>query len=61
MRAMTTMVRGLFSSSVWRTTWIASLVFFCVATVAGEVRVRYLRFEDVQETLRLNADSGLPG
>jgi hypothetical protein len=61
MRAMTTMLRSLLSSRVWRTGWVASLVFCSLATAAGEVRVRYLRFEDVQETLRLNADSGLPG
>src|SRR5229473_325946 len=61
MRAMTTILRSLLSSCMWRATGIASLVFFCVATVAGEVNVRYLRFDEVQETLRLNSDSGLPG
>jgi hypothetical protein len=39
---------------------MASLVF-SLAAVAGENPVRYLRFDEVQETLRLNADSGLPG
>lgn len=32
-----------------------------LAGSADEVRVRYLRFDEVQETLRLNADSGIPG
>ena len=37
------------------------LAIWFVAGGAGEVSVRYLRFEEVQETLRLNADSGIPG
>ena len=48
-------------SGVWRTAWAASLGFFFLSALAGENPVRYLRFEEVQETLRLNADSGLPG
>ena len=40
---------------------MASLAFFSLTGGAGEVRVRYLRFDEVQETLRLNADSGIPG
>ncbi|HEV2197226.1 MAG TPA: class I SAM-dependent methyltransferase [Candidatus Acidoferrum sp.] len=40
---------------------MVSFAFFSLASGAGEVRVRYLRFDEVQETLRLNADSGLPG
>jgi len=42
----------------------AAVAFLCsclVAAAAGQVKARYLRFEEVQETLRLNADSGLPG
>ena len=39
---------------------IASLAF--LSSVAAEkVTVRYLRFDEVHETLQLNADSGLPG
>jgi len=37
------------------------LAVFSLAEGAGEVSVRYLRFEEVQETLRLNADSDIPG
>lgn len=37
------------------------LVLCCLARAAGQDPVRYLRFEEVEETLRLNADSGLPG
>lgn len=48
-------------SSVWRTAWTASLGLFFLAALARENPVRYLRFDEVQETLRLNADSGLPG
>jgi hypothetical protein len=65
MRAMTTILRSLFSSCgsrcAWRTAWVASFAFFSLATIAGEGKVRYLRFDEVQETLRLNADFGLPG
>ncbi len=56
-----TILRRLSLSCVCRTTLIGSLVFFSLAAVAGENPVRYLRFDEVQETLRLNADSGLPG
>lgn len=48
-------------SCVWRTAWTAALGFFLLAALARENSVRYLRFEEVQETLRLNADSGPPG
>src|SRR5215472_378212 len=47
-------------SCVWRTASAASLGVFLLAAVARENPVRYLRFDEVQETLRLNADSGLP-
>ncbi len=40
---------------------LASFALLPFAGGAGEVSVRYLRFEEVQETLRLNADSGIPG
>ncbi len=42
---------------------IVCLAFSFVAGIAGEapVPVRFLRFEEVQETVRLNSDSGLPG
>ena len=40
---------------------LAFFAFFSLAGGAGEVSVRYLRFDEVQETLRLNADSGIPG
>lgn len=46
---------------VWRIALAASLGFFFFAALAGQNPVRYLRFDEVQETLRLNADSGLPG
>jgi len=40
---------------------LASFAFFSLAGGNEENRARYLRFEEVQETLRLNADSGIPG
>jgi SAM-dependent methyltransferase len=40
---------------------LASFTFFSHAGDIGEVRVRYLHFDEVKETLRLNADSGIPG
>lgn len=40
---------------------LASFAVFSLASDNGEVRVRYLRFDEVQETLRLNANSGIPG
>jgi SAM-dependent methyltransferase len=62
---MTETLRNLscsrWSSCVWRTAWAASLGFFLLAALAGQNAVRYLRFDEVQETLGLNADSGLPG
>ena len=39
----------------------ASCAILSLAEGAGVVSVRYLRFDEVQETLRLNADSGIPG
>ena len=38
-----------------------SFALLAVADGADEISVRYLRFEEVQETLRLNRDSGIPG
>ena len=38
-----------------------SLAFLAPADSAEQTSVRYLRFEEVQETLLLNADSGIPG
>ena len=46
---------------LWRTAWTAALGFFFLSALAGENHVRYLRFDEVQETLGLNAASGLPG
>ena len=46
---------------VWRrasTVWVG---FFVLAALAQEKPVRYLRFDEVEQTLRLHADSGLPG
>ena len=40
---------------------IASLAFLSSVGAAERVAVRYLRFDEVHETLQLNADSGLPG
>ena len=53
--------RSCVRSYVWRTAWTASLGFFSLAALAGENPVRYLRFDEVRETLLLHADSGLPG
>jgi SAM-dependent methyltransferase len=61
MRATMTIFRKLYYSCVWHAALIACLVFFSVPPSLGDDTVRYLRFEEVQETLRLNADSGLPG
>jgi hypothetical protein len=62
---MTALLRNLFPcraySCVRRAASAAWLVFFSLASLAGENPVRYLRFEEVQETLLLNAGSGLPG
>jgi len=46
---------------VWRAAGTASLGFFLLAALAAENPVRYLRFDEVRETLLLHADSGLPG
>lgn len=40
---------------------IATLAFLSSVGAAEKVTVRYLRFDEVHETLQLNADSGLPG
>lgn len=48
-------------SFVWRAAGAAFLGFFLLAALARENPVRYLRFEEVEQTLRLHADSGLPG
>lgn len=40
---------------------VASFVFLSSVGAAEKVTVRYLRFDEVHETLQLNADSGLPG
>src|SRR5215469_8896554 len=65
MRTMTAAFGNLpcscLRSCVWRASSAASLGVFLLAAVARENPVRYLRFDEVQETLRLNADSGLPG
>lgn len=50
-----------FGIAKWRTLLFVSLACFCLAAATTEIKVRYLRFEEVHETLRLNADSGLPG
>ncbi|HEY6944220.1 MAG TPA: hypothetical protein VI431_03700 [Candidatus Acidoferrum sp.] len=54
-------LRRFFPFYMWLTTWMACFVFFSFASAASENAVRYLRLDEVQETLRLNADSGLPG
>jgi SAM-dependent methyltransferase len=50
-----------FSHRGWRAALIGFLALVSFAAAASQVNVRYLRFDEVQETLRLNADSGLPG
>jgi SAM-dependent methyltransferase len=50
-----------FSHRVRRAALVGFLALVSFAAAAGQVNVRYLRFDEVQETLRLNADSGLPG
>ena len=49
------------SSYAWRSVLAVSFAFFASADGTQQISVRYLRFEEVQETLRLNADSGIPG
>lgn len=44
-----------------RAVFLVALAFYAWAATAEEIKTRYLRFAEVQETLRLNADSGLPG
>lgn len=51
----------LFSPFAWRTALLAAIVLLPDSASLSQVTVRYLRFEEVEETLRLNADSGLPG
>ena len=45
----------------WRTALLMFLALCSIASAAGQDPVRYLHFDEVQETLRLNADSGIPG
>ena len=45
----------------WRATCVTLLALCPLSGAAGQDPGRYLRFEEVQETLRLNADSGIPG
>src|SRR6266571_668340 len=61
MRATKSILRRRLSSCAWRMALIAAIVFLSVAVSVSQVTIRYLRFEEVQETLRLNAESGLPG
>jgi hypothetical protein len=61
MRATKSMPRKWFSSYAWRGALIAATALLSVSASVGQVTIRYLRFEEVQETLRLNAGSGLPG
>lgn len=49
------------SSYACRSVLAVSFAFLAPADGPDEISVRYLRFEEVQETLRLNADSGIPG
>src|SRR5215475_10615336 len=51
------------SFRILRRALTVSVAFLSAILVAGQAPgpVRFLRFEEVQETLRLNADSGLPG
>jgi hypothetical protein len=47
-----------------RSRWLAliSLVLFCsTVSLSAERKIRYLRFAEVVETLRMFADSGMPG
>lgn len=53
-------LKRLVSFSV-RAALIACVAVSSFAAAAGEVTVRYLRFDEVHETLQLNAGSGLPG
>src|SRR5260370_4706391 len=61
MRATKSILRKQLYSRVWRMALIAAVAFLSVTASLSQVTIRYLRFEEVQETLRLNADSGLPG
>ena len=54
-------LRRFFPYCGWRLVLIAGTVLLFCASSVSQVKVRYLRLEEVQETLRLNADSGLPG
>jgi Methyltransferase domain len=46
---------------VCRSVLAVSFALLAPAEGTEQISVRYLRFEEVQETLRLNADSGIPG
>lgn len=54
-------LRKTISSYACRSLLAVSFAFLVPADGAEQINVRYLRFEEVQETLRLNADSGIPG
>ena len=49
------------SSYARRSVLAVSFAFLAATGGADEISVRYLRFGEVQETLRLNRDSGIPG
>ena len=58
------MVGRLFADFSRRSRWLALflLVLFCSTVIfSANSRVRYLSFAEVEETLRLFVDSGLPG
>src|SRR5438445_12833337 len=61
MRATKGILYRRLSYCAWHRALIAAIVFLSVAVSVCQVTIRYLRFEEVQETLRLNAGSGLPG
>lgn len=53
--------RKSISYYVCRGALAVSFAFLAPTRGTEQISVRYLRFEEVQETLRLNADSGIPG
>ncbi len=61
MRTTVRVTCTVFLSFALHTALFGFSSFFSAASTANEVTVRYLRFEEVSETLRLNAGSGLPG
>lgn len=54
-------LRKTISPYACRSLLAVSFVFLIPADGTEQINVRYLRFEEVHETLRLNADSGIPG